>query len=142
MEDNRNAITVLGSANCDYFFVVDRLPSVGETLSASSMMTCCGGKGANQAATIGKQNYCVNFVAQVGNDSAGLVILDTLKESNVDPASISKVQNIPTGQAYIFSLPSKDNSIVLIGGANTNWKNESLDHLNKHLTSCKHFFIS
>ena len=70
MEEKRNAITVLGSVNHDYFFVVDRLPAVGETLSAKSMMSCCGGKGANQASTIGKQNYKVNFVAQVGSDSA------------------------------------------------------------------------
>jgi ribokinase len=137
MEDKRNAITVLGSANCDYFFVVDRLPSVGETLSANSVMICCGGKGANQASTIGNQNYRVNFIAQVGNDSAGPVILNTLKEFNVDPSSISTVENIPTGQAYIFSLPSKDNSIVLVGGANTNWKNDSLANIDKHLASCK-----
>ena len=136
MEENRNAITVLGSANCDYFFVVDRMPAVGETLSASSMMTCCGGKGANQASSIGKQKYKVNFIAQVGNDAAGPVILNTLKDFNVDPSSVNRVSHVPTGQAYIFSLPSKDNSIVLVGGANTSWKLESLQDLDKHLRNC------
>ena len=137
MEEKRNAITVLGSVNHDYFFVVDRLPAVGETLSAKSMMSCCGGKGANQASTIGKQNYKVNFVAQVGSDSAGLIIINTLKEFNVDPSSVSAVSHVPSGQAYIFSLPNKDNSIVLVGGANTSWKLESLDHLDNHLKNCK-----
>ena len=139
MEDNRNAITVLGSANYDYFFVVDRMPALGETLHASSLMTCCGGKGANQASSIGKQNYNVNFVAQVGNDSAGQVIVETLKEFNVDSSSVGIVEKIPTGQAYIFSLPNKDNSIVLVGGANSKWGQESLKDLDKHLKKCNKF---
>ena len=137
MEDKRNAITVLGSANYDYFFVVDRMPAVGETLQASSMMTCCGGKGANQASSIGKQKFNVYFVGQVGNDSAGQVILSTLKDFNVDSSSVGIVDNVPTGQAYIFSLPNKDNSIVLVGGANSKWGQNGLKDLDKHLKNCR-----
>ena len=52
MDGGRNKITVLGSANFDTFLFVDRMPEMGETISADGLITACGGKGANQALTI------------------------------------------------------------------------------------------
>jgi len=39
-----NKITVIGSGNCDIFIITDRMPVVGETLSAKSLMRAPGGK--------------------------------------------------------------------------------------------------
>lgn len=47
MELNNGRIAVLGSANGDIFLQMDRLPLLGETLSASNQTRASGGKGAN-----------------------------------------------------------------------------------------------
>jgi 2-keto-3-deoxy-L-rhamnonate aldolase RhmA len=49
MATERPSIVVVGSLNVDYTLRVSRLPVPGETLNSRSMLTCFGGKGANQA---------------------------------------------------------------------------------------------
>jgi ribokinase len=130
-------ITVLGSANYDTFLKVDRIPEIGETISSNGVVQACGGKGANQAAAIGKLGFSSDFVGQVGADACGSIILSELTNYNVKTTHIKVLQNQPTGQAYIFSYPSKDNSIVIVGGANMDWTDNNLEELKTSLTTCK-----
>jgi ribokinase len=136
MENNK--ITVLGSANYDTFIKIDRAPEIGETISSNGLIQACGGKGANQAAAIGKLGYSVDFVGQVGKDSSGVTITKQLEEYKVNTEHIKVLDNQPTGQAFIFSYPSKDNSIVIVGGANMDWKENNLESLKSSLQSCKY----
>jgi len=133
MERNRKKITVLGSANLDTFLFVDRMPDIGETISADNMVTSCGGKGANQAVTIGKLGYDCDFVGQVGNDSAGKTIVEEMRKYNVNVDSIKIISHVPTGQAFVFSFKNKNNSIILSGGANTEWKENNFSELSESL---------
>ena len=43
---------------------------------------------------------------------------------NIDHAI--KLSDTPTGSAWIFLLPDGHNSIVILGGANANWKSDDL----------------
>lgn len=38
------SITVLGSANYDYFLKINRPPAIGETISSNGTSECLGGK--------------------------------------------------------------------------------------------------
>jgi ribokinase len=134
--ENNNKITVLGSANYDYFLSVDRIPEVGETISARSLKTACGGKGANQAAAIGKLGHPVNFVSQIGSDSSGKTIFDELSSYSVELKYSKTVDNLSTGQAFIFSFPNHDNSIIIVGGANMEWSQNNLDTIKESLNEC------
>ena len=49
MEKTLPKVVVVGSLNVDYTLRVPRIPAPGETLTASGMFSCFGGKGANQA---------------------------------------------------------------------------------------------
>lgn len=129
-------ITVLGSANYDTFVKVKRAPEMGETISADSLAQACGGKGANQAATIGKLGFKVDFVGQVGDDSQGKILTEDLKSFGVNTHFVKVVDNEPTGQAFILSYPNKDNSIVIVGGANMDWKTNDLKGLEDSLSTC------
>jgi ribokinase len=138
MENNK--ISVLGSANYDTFLKIDRAPEVGETISSNELIQACGGKGANQAAAIGKLGFAVDFIGQVGKDSTGSIIINELKAYNVNTKHIKLLDNQPTGQAFIFSYPSKDNSIVIVGGANMSWEDNNLDGLKKSLENCMQIY--
>lgn len=130
-------ITVLGSGNYDTFISVERAPEKGETISASSLKNSSGGKGANQAAAIGSLGYSVDFVCQVANDSSGETLMKELKEHNVDMKYCKVLEGSSTGQAFILSYPDHDNSIVIVGGANMDWKGNDLEGLKKSLSDCK-----
>ena len=75
-------LVVVGSANADLCFQIDRVPKAGETISAKSLETFPGGKvsersrlihsfprvlyqGANQAAAAAKLGYPTYFIGQV-----------------------------------------------------------------------------
>eukprot|EP00826_Nyctotherus_ovalis_P039642 TRINITY_DN3824_c0_g1_i1.p3 TRINITY_DN3824_c0_g1~~TRINITY_DN3824_c0_g1_i1.p3 ORF type:complete len:144 (-),score=5.10 TRINITY_DN3824_c0_g1_i1:630-1061(-) len=47
-----------------------------------------------------------------------------LSSRNVDVKNVVRLKNVCCGQAYIFSYPDGDNSIILSGGANTAWNKE------------------
>ncbi len=133
---NKNKITVLGSANYDSFIFVERPPEMGETISANSFKTACGGKGANQAVTIGKLGYNVDFVGQFGTDPVAGVIKTEMKNNNVNLDKASDLEEVSTGQAFILSFPNKDNSIIIIGGANMDWSKNNLNSLRQSLSTC------
>ncbi|CAI2375864.1 unnamed protein product [Moneuplotes crassus] len=135
MED-QDQITVLGSLNGDIFMKVKNLPKAGETIACSEITKASGGKGANQAAALARlaagSGVTTNFLCQVGADEIADMVLKELRESGASPHPVV-LENTPSGQAYIFSMPDGENSIVIHGGANTNW-DEGLTELNDTFT--------
>lgn len=123
LSDNKNtkSLLVVGSANLDIFMKVNNPPEKGETISASGLEQSIGGKGCNTAISIGKLGYNIEFFGQIGNDSAGKLILKSLNDSSVNHNNVKVLQDNVSGQAYILSYPDGNNSIVIVGGANTNW---------------------
>lgn len=142
MEKTRSRkITVLGSANYDVFMKVERAPEIGETISSNSLTEACGGKGANQAAAVGKLQHEVDFVGQLGNDSQGKILKSNLEKFGVNTKNVEIVENQPTGQAFILSYPNKDNSIIIVGGANMDWSQNSLKGLEESISTCNLFIF-
>ena len=110
-------IYVLGSANMDLVFALDRLPHAGETRTGGDLALYPGGKGANQACTASKLGGRTTFVARVGDDAFGSRLLASLSEAGVDVSRVAKSKRA-TGCACIYVLPNGDNSIVISPGAN------------------------
>jgi sugar/nucleoside kinase (ribokinase family) len=117
-------VVVVGSANADLVVPVPRQPVAGETLmSTGDMHALPGGKGANQSAAAAKllpqQGARARLVALVGQDGNGLMLKNALAASAVDLTLVREVGGgVPTGAALVMVLPSGDNSIVVVGGAN------------------------
>ncbi|MGH3669190.1 MAG: PfkB family carbohydrate kinase, partial [Pseudonocardiaceae bacterium] len=59
-------VTVIGSVNLDLVTTLPRLPSPGETLTATGLTRIPGGKGANQALAARRLGLPVQLVAAVG----------------------------------------------------------------------------
>ncbi len=110
-------ILVVGSLNADLVVRALRLPLPGETISGEDLAILPGGKGANQAVAAARQGARVAMLGRVGRDSFGPLLLDNLRQNNVD---IVHVQADPsaTGTAVIVVDASGQNSIVLSPGAN------------------------
>jgi len=111
-------LVVVGSINADLVLEVPRLPKPGETLSSTTMNVYPGGKGANQAAAAAKLGYPTQFVGQVGRDAYAPMLRTALADCGVDTTKLHSIEG-SSGLAFIMLQPSGENSIVLVGGANT-----------------------
>ncbi|KUF98989.1 hypothetical protein AM588_10010762 [Phytophthora nicotianae] len=104
MTQIRRHILVVGSVGADIVVAVDRMPTRGETLSASKPDTgnvYPGGKGNNQAATIAKligpshPTLVAKMACQFGNDNHGKMIKDTLESVGVDTTLCIHMHLVP-----------------------------------------------
>lgn len=119
-------IVVVGSINMDLVIKTPKIPSPGETILGYELNKYCGGKGANQAVTIGKLGGKVSMLGKVGDDKDGKLLLNSLKENNVDVSRI-EIDETPSGTAYICVGDDGQNSIVVYPGANNKIDRKYID---------------
>ncbi|MCL2570072.1 MAG: ribokinase [Firmicutes bacterium] len=111
-------IGIVGSINIDFVTVVDRAPKQGETVVGESFRTVMGGKGANLAVAIGRLGGDVTMFGAVGDDDFGKKAVNNLQDNNVQVDNIKTLENESSGIATITVMDG-NNSIIVIGGANT-----------------------
>ena len=110
-------VTVVGSANVDQVFRVERIPSPGETVLAQSTSIARGGKGQNQVVAAARAGATTMFIACVGSDAFGQITVTGLKEDGVDAARIRRTATA-TGTAMIAVEGGGENTIIVSPGAN------------------------
>lgn len=110
----------------DIVVEANRRPEVGETLFAERMFHSPGGKGGNQAVAAAKTGSKVYMVGCVGDDIYGKQLIKNYEEQGVDTKYIKKLKDVETGCAVI-TLAEKDNSILLVKGANDRVDNQVVD---------------
>jgi ribokinase len=96
---------------------VPRIPAPGETLTARSMFSCLGGKGANQAIAAARAGARAAMIGCVGVDESGTRYIEALKNEGIDTRGVQRSQ-IPTGVAFITVDDRGENSIIVNPGAN------------------------
>ena len=117
MEKTLPKVVVVGSLNIDYTLRVPRIPAPGETLTARSMFSCLGGKGANQAIAAARAGARAALIGCVGADESGTRYIEALKNEGIDTRGIQRSQ-IPTGVAFITVDDAGENFIIVNPGAN------------------------
>ncbi|PZE66522.1 ribokinase [Curtobacterium sp. MCBD17_021] len=118
-------MVVVGSLNVDQVVTVERHPSPGETLVATSMSLLPGGKGANQAVAAARRGATTAMVGSVGRDGSVQVATSLLADSGVDVTHVRAV-DAPTGLATVTVDRSGENTIVVVPGANSATDREAL----------------
>jgi ribokinase len=113
----RSGVTVLGSANLDIVFEVDRIPGPGETLLAGSTERYPGGKGLNQAVAAARAGAPTTFIGALGTDDAGEQLAATMADAGIESSRVRRV-TAATGQAFIAVDPAGENTIIVASGAN------------------------
>lgn len=107
-------ILVIGSSNVDYVFKVDHFTNGGETQKALEFQLHPGGKGANQAVTVGKLRGKCRFISCI-SEKDGQILIDNFKKWNVDGWNLCGEY---TGKAFIEVTKSGENRIVIYPGSN------------------------
>ncbi|GAM85254.1 hypothetical protein ANO11243_032580 [Dothideomycetidae sp. 11243] len=121
MAQHQKSIAVLGSLNIDFVTRTARIPSAGETLTATSFTTGYGGKGANQAVAASRlspSSITTSMVGRVGSDAFGTEYISALSSAGVDTSRITRVEGQRTGVANIIVEHGGENRILLAPNAN------------------------
>jgi ribokinase len=111
-------VFVVGSINQDHVLVVDRRPGPGESVTGATLVTRCGGKGANQAAAAVQGGAAVTMLARVGADAGGVAQRNDLAMRGVDVSLVMDTADVATGAAFVTVTPDGENSVVIAPGAN------------------------
>lgn len=133
-------ITIIGSLNKDLITRTSRIPSAGETLTATSFNTGSGGKGANQAVACArltryksdsKPKYAlVGMIGAVGDDSFGSDLRSGLAQNGIDVSKIEVRLGQQTGVAVVIvEEDSGENRILVLPNANSTLRPEDFDSL-------------
>ena len=110
-------VAVVGSANLDLVYSVDRIPAPGETVLATGQSRHAGGKGLNQAVAAARAGARTVFVGALGDDDAAAGLRSTMAAAGIDAGLVRTVHE-PTGTALITVQADGDNTIVVAAGAN------------------------
>src|ERR1700712_1908743 len=81
--DTRRGVTIVGSANMDVVFEVERIPGPGETLLAETAARYPGGKGLNQAVAAARAGAVTAFVGAVGSDDNGAALTAAMSGAGI-----------------------------------------------------------
>ncbi len=111
-------VIVLGSINLDVFVSVPKYPNYGDTMIADSITMLPGGKGANQAIAVSKQDAKMLFLGSVGADSAGKQMLQNLQDFGIDTSNIQINEHKDTGTFVIMLDKQGENTMAGTLGAN------------------------
>ncbi len=110
-------VCVVGSINYDLICVLDRLPGLGETLTALNHVAAYGGKGANQAVAAARLGAPVRMIGAIGSDPTGASMRGNLEANGIDATGLLTAPG-PSGVAMINIDANGDNTIVVYPGAN------------------------
>jgi len=102
----------------DLVLQVNKIPAVGETVLGDDVRYSCGGKGANQAFSIGRLGAMAEMLGCVGRDGFGDDLVNNISSIGVKVDGIGRMVGQKTGMAVINVEKSGNNNIVVIPGAN------------------------
>ena len=108
---------MVGSANMDVVFRVDRIPGPGETLLAEAVTRYPGGKGLNQAVAAVRAGVATSFVGALGADGDGDQLRATMHAVGIATWRV-RTELSETGQAFIVVDAAGENTIIVASGAN------------------------
>ncbi|RRR98525.1 ribokinase [Glycomyces terrestris] len=109
-------VLVIGSANLDLVYEVERLPAPGETVLAAGSASYAGGKGNNQAVAAVRAGADTRFIAALGRDDAGDRLAAEARAAGI--TLLDRRVDASTGTAAILVDRRGENSIVVDSGAN------------------------
>ncbi len=118
-------ILVIGSINVDFMTITDKTPDIGETVVGRKFKMAPGGKGANQGISVKRLGSDPGFFGMVGKDEMADIALTNFYKYGVDTNHILRSE-LNTGIANII-IENKDNRIVVVPGANHDFKTEDFD---------------
>jgi len=122
-------VLVIGSTVADLVAKSDSLPVLGKTILGKGFYMAPGGKGANQAAVVGRLKGDVSFISKIGEDYFGEYTLKHVRESGVDTSYVFIDSKSKSGVSLIYILENGENAIIMNPGANMKLEITEIDNL-------------
>jgi sugar/nucleoside kinase (ribokinase family) len=97
---------------------IPHLPVEGEVVLAERILLTIGGCAANVAVDLAKMEVPATVVGRVGDDVAGRVVTDMLRERGLDVSAVRPTPNIHTSQTLIVNVVAQDRRFIHTFGAN------------------------
>lgn len=129
-------VVVVGACNVDLIAYMERIPSIGETLSGNKFQEEFGGKGANQAVQSSLLGVSTYFCGRIGEDKFGDATLVQLGEYGVNTNALKKCPT-QTGIACISVDGEGANTIVIIPGANGMVSYDDIQAISEDISTAK-----
>jgi len=124
-------VVVFGSAALDTYGSTEKLPAPEETVYVEERGRYPGGMGANVAVALSRLDVPVAFVGKIGSDSAGRLLLESLRQNNVDVSHLvlaeleslqTLILNDGSGKRWLFTMGSPKTAISLTSPDEVDWK--------------------
>jgi len=118
----RPKVVVYGSAALDTYGSTQKLPAPEETVYVEERGRYPGGMGANVAVALSRLGVPAAFVGKIGTDSAGRLLLESLRRNGVDVSHLvlAELESLQTiilndgaGKRWLFTLGSPNTAISL-----------------------------
>ena len=107
-------VLVLGNAGVDLVMPVPRLPLPGETRMAAGLSRAPGGKGLNQAVVAARAGAETRFMAPIGDDPDGRLIVEHLAREPFVARLLIRLKHA-TDLSVVLVSDDAENSIVTVG---------------------------
>lgn len=120
-------IVVLGSVNMDLLVQTPRMPGIGETVKGDAIHFMPGGKGANQAVAVARQQIPVSLIGCLGNDDFGRQLMGNMEQERINTDFLTLSHEHATGIASIVVDTCSRNQIIVVPGANQAVAPDQLD---------------
>lgn len=98
-----------------------------------------GGGATNASVTFARQGLRSFYMGKIGHDIAGRVVMDSLRQDNVDTSLVGYSTELGTGYSAILLSPSGERTILTYRGASSEFRLKESDFYN---TTADWFYIS
>lgn len=133
-------VIVVGELNADLILQdIPSFPEMGKEKLAKNMSLTMGSASAILATNIAKLNLNVGFIGKLGDDELGKIVINTLKQRNVDIRGIEINSNVNTGITAVMSFP-EDYAMITYMGAMEHFSIDDIDF--NYLKRAKHMHFS
>jgi sugar/nucleoside kinase (ribokinase family) len=101
---------------------IPHIPAAGELVLTERILLTIGGCAANVAVDLAKMGVSSAVVGCVGNDVAGRVVTDMLRDRGLDVSAVRPVFGVDTSQTLIVNVAGQDRRFIHTFGANAEFR--------------------
>jgi len=109
-------VLAIGELNVDLILNgIDGLPEIGKEKLAKNMALTLGSSTAIFAANVSSLGLKVGFLGKIGKDSFGKLVLDSLKEKEIDVSMVIEDENCATGATVVLNYDEDRANVTHLG---------------------------
>ncbi len=140
MSEKMFDIIVVGELNVDLILNrIDSFPEMGKEKLAEKMDLVLGSSSAIFASNLSSLGAAVTFIGKIGKDIFGNLVIDSLKQKNVDTSLILRDEKLKTGATIVLNY-GEDRAMVTYQGAMQELRID--DFTVEKLQTAKHMHLS